>query len=341
MNIEYGQATNLFSDQLESLQMDIWEPNQAIDQIESRPLIVWVHGGSFQSGNRSDMNNLCEEFASRGYVAATVSYRLGWGCDPNAGILTCAFCGNLSSNLLTAAYSSSQDVRAALRYLVHHADEYKIDVSNIFIGGLSAGSISALSVAFMDQEEANALLPQAVAVAGLVDESGNDLTDTYEIKAVINDCGAVFNSSVITEEDMIPVISFHDEFDCIVPYGNGRVLNCLGCEAFPFVSGSSEIHSRLQQLGECSSLNTVQLSIGHCSWPEASIAELGACFLKRVMCEECDSNTNTNLLASAECAALSQPIEIEEDCPEDLNGDGLINTGDLTQLLSAFGQNCP
>jgi hypothetical protein len=27
-------------------------------------------------------------------------------------------------------------------------------------------------------------------------------------------------------------------------------------------------------------------------------------------------------------------------CPEDINGDGIINTADLLDLLSVFGQNC-
>lgn len=341
LNVEYGQATNLFSGQLESLQLDVWEPNQSIDQLEERPLIVWIHGGSFQSGNRTDMNNLCEEFASRGYVAATISYRLGWECDPDAGLLTCALCGDLSDNLLTAAYCSSQDLRAALRYLVENAEEYGIDTDWIFLGGLSAGSISALSVAFMDQAEADLLLPQAVQAAGPVDLSGNDLTNTYDIKGVINDCGAVFDASVITEEDQMPVISFHDEFDCIVPYGNGRVLNCFGCSAFPFVAGSSVIHSRLQELNECSELNTIPLSPSHCSWPEGNLAERGACFLKRIMCEECNSGTNNNIFAGATCNELFVEAEpVDESCPEDLNGDGVINTGDLTQLLSVYGGNC-
>ena len=30
----------------------------------------------------------------------------------------------------------------------------------------------------------------------------------------------------------------------------------------------------------------------------------------------------------------------EDTCPEDLNGDGTVSTGDLLQFLSAFGEIC-
>lgn len=338
-NIEFAQAQNLFSGNLQSLKLDVWEPNPEIDSESLRPLIVWVHGGSFLAGSRQEMNYFCDEFAKRGFVSATVSYRLGWNCDPNAGILTCAICGSQSSNLLTAAYCSSQDVRAALRYLVNHAEEYGIDPNWIFIGGVSAGSISALSVAFMDQNEANELLPNAVEQAGLLDTSGNDLTETYEIKGVINDCGAVFNSSVIDAEDRIPVISFHDEGDCVVPYGNGRVLSCLGCTAFPLASGSSIIHNRLMELDVCSELNTLQLSLNHCGWPSGNIVKRGACFLKRTMCGVCTSGDNSNTAASSPCGSLSLPDN--DSCIADLNFDGVIGTGDLIILLAAYGNVCP
>ena len=338
-NIPYGEALNLFSGNTESLQLDVWEPNPAIDPEIIRPLVVWAHGGSFQSGSRQDMNFFCEEFAKRGFVTATVSYRLGWNCDPNAGILTCALCANQSNNLLTAAYCSSQDVRAALRYLVNNAAEYGIDPNWIFLGGVSAGSISALSVAFLDQEEANTLLPNAVQQAGLLDTSGNSLTNTYQISGVINDCGAVFNPEVIGENDQVPVISFHDEFDCVVPYGNGRVLSCLGCTAFPTASGSSQIHSRLLDLEICSELNTLQLSLLHCGWPSLNIVRRSACFLKRIMCGVCTSSDNSNVTAYSPCSSLSLP-DAPEGCLGDLNTDGIINTGDLVILLSLFGTIC-
>jgi len=340
-NLPFAQAQNLFSGNLQSLELDIWEPDPAIDSEVIRPLVVWVHGGSFMGGSRQEMNYFCEEFAKRGFVTATVSYRLGWDCDPNAGIFTCAVCGSQSSKLLTAAYCSSQDVRAGLRYLVNNAEEYGIDPNWIFLGGVSAGSISALSVAFMDQLDADALLPNAVLQAGPLNSSGNELTDTYEIKGVINDCGAVFNTSVIGEDDRIPVISFHDEGDCVVPYGNGRVLSCLGCAAFPTASGSSQIHNRLMQMDVCSELNTLQLSLLHCGWPSGNIVKRSACFLKRIMCGVCTSGDNNNVAASSPCGNLSLPDPNDDSCVADINTDGIIGTGDLIILLAAFGNICP
>src|SRR5258708_34176627 len=40
------------------------------------PAIVCIHGGGFRAGHRDGYNGLCLKLAERGYVAATISYRL-------------------------------------------------------------------------------------------------------------------------------------------------------------------------------------------------------------------------------------------------------------------------
>lgn len=341
-NIIYGNATQVFTGVDQDLVMDVFEPDPAVDPLESRPLIVMIHGGAFYAGQRSDMNFMCMEFAKRGFVAATISYRLGWECDPNAGVFTCAVCGGQSDQLLTAAYCANQDARAALRFLLDDPTLYNVDPEWVFTGGLSAGSITALGVAFMDEDEANTFLPNAVAAAGPLNTSGNELTTPFAIKGVVNDCGAVFNEEIIDVEEQIGVISFHDEFDCIVPYGNGQVLSCLGCTAFPAASGSRVIHDQLTNLEICTELNTIQLSLGHCSWPELNLVQRASCFLKRQMCGVCTSVENNSTSAYSPCANLGiDPLTNPSECPEDLNQDGLVNAADLLQFLGAFGTVCP
>ena len=340
-NVVYGNATQLFSGVDQDLIMDVFEPDPAIDPLSARPLIVMIHGGAFYAGQRSDMNYMCMEFAKRGFVAATVSYRLGWNCDPNAGIFTCAVCGGESASLLTAAYCAAQDGKAGIRFLLDDPSVYGVDPDWVFTGGLSAGAITALAIAFMDQAEADVLLPGAVAAAGPLDTSGNELTTPFSIKGVVNDCGAVFNASVIDADEQIGVISFHDEFDCVVPYGNGNVLSCLGCTAFPAASGSSIIHNQLTNLEICSELNTLQLSLGHCSWPQLNIVRRSSCFLKRQMCGVCTSSANNSTVAYSPCANLGVDASTPSDCPSDLNADGVVNAADLLEFLGAFGTVCP
>ncbi|HEV3205069.1 MAG TPA: hypothetical protein VGY77_11825, partial [Gemmataceae bacterium] len=40
------------------------------------PGVVFIHGGGWQEGNRQQLSKSIETFAGRGYVAATISYRL-------------------------------------------------------------------------------------------------------------------------------------------------------------------------------------------------------------------------------------------------------------------------
>ena len=56
--------------------MDVYTPDG--DSYTERPLIIFAHGGSFWSGNKTNpmMVALCESFMKRGYVAASIQYRL-------------------------------------------------------------------------------------------------------------------------------------------------------------------------------------------------------------------------------------------------------------------------
>jgi dienelactone hydrolase len=66
--------------------MDVYEPSG--DTASVRPLVLVLHTGSFlpavmngqPTGGRKDsaVVEMCTRFAKKGYVAAAVSYRLGW-----------------------------------------------------------------------------------------------------------------------------------------------------------------------------------------------------------------------------------------------------------------------
>ncbi|MES2619321.1 MAG: alpha/beta hydrolase, partial [Bacteroidota bacterium] len=58
--------------------MDIYQPTG--DTLAMRPVIILAHGGSFIGGSKSTdatVNALCSNFAKRGYVTASIDYRLG------------------------------------------------------------------------------------------------------------------------------------------------------------------------------------------------------------------------------------------------------------------------
>ena len=239
-NIQYGQAERFNGTSL-NLEMDIFEPSG--DTISNRPLIIMAHGGSFVAGDRSDLKSICKNFARRGYVAATISYRLG--VDP-LNIL------NLNEELLKAASRATQDFNAAIRFFYQSARDrgnpYNIDTSKIIAGGYSAGAISAIhSQLFIDTSSANKSLRDIVRDLGGI-KGGNSGSLGYPDRTMglWNIAGAIYDSNMINTAH-VACISFHGDSDDVVPYAVGPVsfisLNVME------MHGSSIIHSKLKKLG--------------------------------------------------------------------------------------------
>jgi len=98
-----------------SLQMDVFRPKSAWGKL---PAIVCIHGGGWKKGGRSSHEKMAQALAARGYVAATISYRLSGEAMFPAAI---------------------HDCKAAVRYLRANADELGVDSDHIGAMGLSAG----------------------------------------------------------------------------------------------------------------------------------------------------------------------------------------------------------
>ncbi len=105
------------------LQLDIYAPTNAGDS--ARPAVVLVHGGGWRAGYRQNLAALAIALAERGYVAATISYRLSPEAPYPAAI---------------------HDVKAAIRWLRSQAQVYGVDAAKIALAGTSAGGqIAALT----------------------------------------------------------------------------------------------------------------------------------------------------------------------------------------------------
>ncbi len=97
------------------LQMDIYRPRDAWGSL---PAIVCIHGGGWAKGDRTNHANLAQALAQRGFVTATISYRLSGESPFPAAI---------------------HDCKASVRYLRAQADVLGIDRDKIGAIGLSAG----------------------------------------------------------------------------------------------------------------------------------------------------------------------------------------------------------
>jgi predicted esterase len=238
-------GTSLFSSDI-PLHMDIYQP--AGDTQVARPLIVLLHAGAFIVGDKRDelVSLLAQDYARKGFVVASVNYRLGY-----------VFLPGRYSNLERAMYRAVQDVRAALRYLSHHKNDYRIDPNMIFLGGNSAGGITSLNVTLLDEPEvwptARGSIMRMQSDLGCLDCSTNDLYGPFTIRGAINMWGAVHTLDIIQEHDQTPLLLIHGDQDLIVPYGTDYPFSNVSSTVSAFFSkkihGSESILNHTQLLG--------------------------------------------------------------------------------------------
>lgn len=127
------------------------------------PAMLCIHGGGFRAGDRHGYDALVKEFARRGYVAATVEYRLA----PKYPFPAAVF-----------------DVKACVRWLRANARKYHIDPTRIGVTGGSAGGHLAqflgvtADVKQFEGDGGNPKLSSAVQV--VVNQYGpSDFTKSY------------------------------------------------------------------------------------------------------------------------------------------------------------------
>lgn len=207
-DIVYGSNTS-FSGANTSLTLDFYEP--AADTATARPLIIWVHGGSFQFGTKTDVDvqELSNRFAKKGYACASINYRLG-------------FFPIDSSNAIKAVLRATQDLKASIRYFYKDratTNTYKIDTNRIFIGGSSAGAITALHVGYLDQdcEISDYINASGLATLGGLEGASGNQGYSSKVAGVINLCGALGRYSWMEAGD-VPLVSIHGTADATVRY---------------------------------------------------------------------------------------------------------------------------
>ena len=221
------------------LHLDFYEPNG--DTSTARPLIIWAHGGSFIGGSKTDADvvELSNRLAKKGFVCASIDYRLGMAIPPN------------QENATKAVLRAVQDMKAAVRFFYKDratTDTYKIDTNRIFIAGSSAGALTALHLAYLDKEcelEGFIDATDVTAMGGLEGASGNPGYST-EVKGVIGLGGALGSYGWIESGD-VPFCATHGTADGTVPYNRGTIMVTF----FPImeVDGSRMLHEQAEAVG--------------------------------------------------------------------------------------------
>lgn len=114
------------------------------------PAIVWIHGGRWAAGDKSQDADLIEALASEGFAVFSVNYRL----------------------VKEAPYPAAvEDVQEAVRWVRDNAEEYDVDPERIGAIGVSAGAHLAGLLATLDEGplSGDARISAAVSLSGPMD----------------------------------------------------------------------------------------------------------------------------------------------------------------------------
>ena len=190
-DIVYGNAPDAQGNPVE-LELDLYLPRG--DTVTRRPALIWVHGGGFTAGDKSSGATQATFFARRGYVAASINYRLlsedGCGGDPTP-----------PPECEQAALAAQHDAQAAVRWLRAAAATYGVDTSRIAMAGSSAGAVTSLLVDWRSEDPGGSGNPGfSSAIRAAVSVSGGAPTNEY------------------IDGDDPPAIFFHGSEDDTVPF---------------------------------------------------------------------------------------------------------------------------
>jgi len=122
-NVVYGKGAG------EELTLNLARPAA---EGTKRPCVLVIHGGGWAGGNKEMHNTLAQDFAKRGYVSATVGYRLAPKHRFPAQV---------------------EDVKCAVRFLRANAAAYGLDAERVGATGFSAGAHLSMMLGVMGKED--------------------------------------------------------------------------------------------------------------------------------------------------------------------------------------------
>lgn len=103
---------------------------------ENYGLIVYIHGGGFTGGDKSEDAEMLKWLCSKGYVASGINYTLR------------------TDNNTASVYSMSEEIRDAIPVVIAEAEKMGYPIDKMAIGGGSAGHALAMIYAYRDASQA-------------------------------------------------------------------------------------------------------------------------------------------------------------------------------------------
>lgn len=256
-DVEYARVGDI------SLKLDLYIPLHK--QGERLPLVVWVHGGAWASGDKADL--CAPRELSDHYIVASINYRLSQEAAFPAQIYDC---------------------KAAIRWLRANADQYDIDPNRIGAWGESSGGHLV------------SLLGTSGGVEKLEGDVGDYLDRSSEVQAVCDFCGPtdlalLYEGTVKMDPRKNPILLLFrgiptDQPDLLresnpityVSPDDPPFLIMHGDKDFlvPLVQ-SELLYTALQEGGVESTLRVIE-GCGHCDFPPEAYEEARKFFDKHL-----------------------------------------------------------
>jgi acetyl esterase/lipase len=135
--------------------LDVYAPRNA----KNLPVVFWIHGGGWQTGDKTSVQMKPQAFTEKGFVFVSTNYRL----LPSVDMATIV-----------------RDVAKAVHWVNEHIAEHGGDPNRLFIMGHSAGAQLAALICTDDRYLKSEGLSLAI-IKGCVPVDG----DTYDVPAII------------------------------------------------------------------------------------------------------------------------------------------------------------
>lgn len=235
----YAKGVTNWTGAKQDLTINIFKPAASAEKL---PCVINVHGGGFAAGNKDRMNKFAKGFKDVNMVGISVQYRLGFA---NSNLLT--KCGAKPDDIEDASYRAIQDIRGAIRYVMHNADKLGIDKNKIYIGGASAGAIGSMGVAFLDENEVPA---RVKAKFGGIDASGDYQEEKIKIKGAYCFSGGYGNIDVFNNN--VPVFFIHGNCDGVISPDVAPAYFCDASKGYPTAYGGNAVYEHLRKNNVCS-----------------------------------------------------------------------------------------
>jgi acetyl esterase/lipase len=131
--------------------LDVYAPTEG----KNHPVVVWIHGGGWKRGDKTDVQNKPKAFVNKGFVLVSINYR---------------FVPTVTVDQIAG------DVAKAIRWTHDHARDYGGDPNRIIVMGHSAGAQLAALVCTDDRYLKVEKLPLSI-IKACVPVDG----DTYDV----------------------------------------------------------------------------------------------------------------------------------------------------------------